>query len=86
MNLHKKKLSECKTTSWLKDNVSKNDEEFELIKIKSYGQNVSQIAELIIKGNPTNKEHLFDLLMVMGTKIKTSAEKLKGKNKNEKES
>ena len=79
MNPHKKKISECKTTSWLKNSVSKNDDEFELLKIKSYGQNVSQITELIVKGNPTNKEHLFDLLMVMGTKIKTSAEKLKEK-------
>lgn len=79
----KKKLSDCKTTSWLKDSVSKSDEEFELIKIISYGQNVSQIADAIIKVNPTNKKHLLDLLMVIGTKIKNSAEKLKGNLKND---
>lgn len=82
MNLPKKKLSECKTTSWLKDSVAVTEEEFELIKIAARGENVTRISKRIQEGTFDKKEGL-NLLILLGQIIIRESEKLKGNIKNE---
>lgn len=80
MSKRKKKLSECKTTSWLKDSIAVTEEEFELIKMAARGRNITKLSRRIQEGT-IDKNTGLDLLIKIGEAIVTESKKLKGEIK-----
>ena len=80
MAKRKKKLSDCKTTSWLKDSVAVTEEEFELIKMAARGYNITKLSRRIQEGT-IDKNTGLDLLIKIGEAIVTESKKLKEKTK-----
>lgn len=82
MNTPKKKLSDCKTTSWLKDSVAITEEDFELIKMAARGYNITKLSRRI-QEHTIDKNTGLDLLIKIGEAIITESKKLKGENKSD---
>lgn len=80
MAKRKKKLSDCKTTSWLKDNVAITEEDFELIKMAARGYNITKLSRRIQEGT-IDKNTGLDLLIKIGEAIVIESKKLKEKTK-----
>ena len=78
MNLFKKKkkLSDCKTTSWLKDSIAVTEEEFELIKMAGRGYNITKLSKRIQEGT-IDKNTGLDLLIKIGEVVVNESKKLK---------
>lgn len=83
MSRRKKKLSDCKTTSWLKDSIAITEVDFELIKMAARGYNITKLSRRIQEGT-IDKNTGLDLLIKIGEAVVTESKKLKGKNKNAK--
>lgn len=80
MAKRKKKLSDCKTTSWLKDSIAVTEVDFELIKMAARGYNITKLSRRIQEGT-IDKNVGLDLLIKIGEAVVTESKKLKEKTK-----